>query len=76
MNPTPRIVVGVDAVVAIAAIVGTRSDVAAMSTSMPRSGSLGCAADRDRSARRTSTSQPIAASSSTIGDVALQRGRA
>ena len=36
MNPTPRIVVGVDAVAATAATVGTRSDVAAMSTSMPR----------------------------------------
>ena len=47
MNPTPRIVVGVDAVAATAAIVGTRSDVAAMSTSMPRSGRPRVPRDRD-----------------------------
>ena len=47
MKPTPRIVVGVDAVTAMAAIVGTRSEVADMSMSMPLNGSASFAADRD-----------------------------
>ena len=45
MKPTPRIVVGVVAVAATAATVGTRSDTSAMSTSMPMSGRPASASD-------------------------------
>ena len=67
MNPTPPIVVGVDAVAATTASVGTRSEMPAMSTSMPRSGTCRIPFDRQSAA-------PVADRAAHAGEQVDERG--